>query len=93
MIAGGLQLSCTFAEGSQAQSCILIIYRILENGMDIFIMNVSISRGNPQTNGRVSNLELGEYVVREVAEVESDGQVTIHNRRNVLEFSVTEPAP
>ena len=55
-------------------------------------MNISISRVNSQTSGRVLNLAVGEYVVREVAEVESDGQVTIHGRRDVLELSITEPS-
>ena len=91
-IAGGLELSCTFAEGSQAQSCILTIYRVLENGVEI-ISNITISRENPRVSGQVSNLELGEYVVREVAEVESDGQITIHRRRDVLKLVITEPAP
>ena len=91
-IAGGLELSCTFAERSQAQSCILTVYRVFENGMELFVANISISRVNPQTSGRVLNLEVGEYVVREVAEVESDGQVTIHRRRDVLELSITEPS-
>ena len=90
-IADGLELSCTFAEGSQAQNCILTIYRTLENGMELFI---SIIRENPQTSGRVLNLGVGEYVVREMAEVESDGQITIHRRRhNMLKLLVTEPAP
>ena len=94
-IAGGLELSCTFAEGSQAQSCTLTIYKTmsLENGMEIFIVNITIGRENPQISGRVSNLELGEYVVREVAEVESDGQVTIHKRRDVLKLVITQPSP
>ena len=94
-IAGGLELSCTFAEGSQAQSCILTIYRLLENGRDTFIANIFISRVNPQeiAIGRVLNLEVGVYVVRVVAEVESDGQVTIHRRIDVLKLSVTESAP
>ena len=91
-IAGGLELSCTFAEGSQAQSCIMTLYRILENGMDGFIMNVLISRVNPQTNRRVLNLDLGEYFVRDVAEVESDGQVTFHNQRYNLLLLVTKTA-
>ena len=61
--------------------------------MEIFIANVTISRENAQTSGQVLSLELGEYVVREVAEVESDGQVTIHRRRDVLSLVITEPAP
>ena len=94
-IAGGLELSCMFAEGSQAQSCTLTIYKTmsLENGMEMFTVNITISRENPQTSGRVSNLELGEYVVREVAEVETDGQVTTHKRRDVLKLVITQPSP
>ena len=95
-IAGGLELSCTFAEGSQTQSCILTIYRTLENGVGIFIANMTInrsSRENPQTSGWISNLELGEYVIRQVTEVESNGQITIHRRRDVLYLMITEPAP
>ena len=61
--------------------------------MNVSIANISISRENPQTNGRVSNLELGEYVIGEVAEVESDGQVTIHRRKDVLKLVITESAP
>ena len=92
-IAGGLELSCIFAEGSQAQSCILSIYRIPEIGTDRFIVNVSISRGDSRSSGQVVNLELGEYVIREVAEIESDGQVTVHNRRDILTLMVNESAP
>jgi hypothetical protein len=62
-IPGGLELACVFAEGSLAQSCILTIYMMLQSGMDRFIVNVSISRENPQTRGRVVNLDLGEYVI------------------------------
>ena len=51
VIPGGLKLSCTFAEGLQAQSCILTIYRILENGMEIFIKNMTIGRENSHISG------------------------------------------
>ena len=91
-IAGGLELSCTFAEGSQAQSCILAICR-MENSMEVSCMNITISREEPQISGRQTNLQPGLYVVREVAEVESDGQVTIHGRRDVLELMITELLP
>ena len=90
---GGLELSCTFADGSQAQSCILTIYQILENGIKIFIANITISRENPQVSGGIANLELGEYVIREVIEVENDGQLTIHRRRDVQKLVITELAP
>ena len=92
-IVGGLELSCIFAEGSQAQSCTLSIYRILDIGMDKFIVNVSINRENLRSSGQVLNLELGEYVIREVAEVESDGQVTIHKRTDIIKLTVTLAPP
>ena len=92
-IPGGLELDCTFAERSQAQGCILTISRILEGGMDRFVVNVSITRVNSHSSGRVLNLDLGEYIIIKVAEVESDGQVTTHNRRNVLILLITELAP
>ena len=92
-IPGGLELDCTFAKRSQAQGCILTISRVLEGGMDRFVMNVSITRVNSHSSGRVLNLDLGEYIIIKVAEVESDGQVTTHNRRNVLILLITELAP
>ena len=84
-IAGGLELRCTFAEGSQAQSCILTVCR-LESGALISCMNITINREDPQRSGQIMNLQPGLYVVREVAEVESDGRVTTLNRRDVLEL-------
>ena len=92
-IPGGLELDCIFADGSQAQSCTLTISRLLEGGMDRFVVNVSISRVNSHSSGQVLNLDLGEYVVREVAEVESDGQVTTHRRRSILTLLITKLAP
>ena len=93
-IPGGLELNCTFADGSRAQSCTLTISRILESGMDRFIVNVSITRVNSHSSVQVLNLDLGEYVIREVAEVESDGQVTTHRRINsILTLLITELAP
>ena len=91
-IAGGLELTCTFAKGSQAQSCILTVCR-MENGMEVSCMNITISREKPQMSGRRTTLQPGLYVVREVAEVESDGQVTmLRLRRNILELMITEPS-
>ena len=94
-IPGGLELNCTFADGSRAQSCTLTISRILipEDGTDRFIVNVSITRVNSHSSGQILNLDLGEYVVREIAEVESDGQVTTHRRRSILTLLITELAP
>ena len=56
-------------------------------------MNITINRDSedPQTSVRITNLQPGLYVVREVAEVESDGQVTTLSRRNVLELIILSP--
>ena len=91
-ITGGLELSCTFAEGSLAQSCILTVCR-RENSMEESCNNITIRRVDPQTSGQVSNLQPGVYIVKRVAEVESDGQVTILRREDVLEIRITEPPP
>ena len=90
-IAGGLELNCTFAEGSQAQSCILTVCRLVqENGMEEFCRNVTINR---RVLGKVG-LQPGFYVVRNVIEVESDGSMTIHGRIDVLlQLNIAEPPP
>ena len=88
-IPGGLELNCIFAEGSQAQSCILTICR-MESEVEESCKNISISKGKNSESGQVNNLLPGLYTVRQVAEVESNGQLTIHRKKNVLEFTVTE---
>ena len=90
-IPGGLELDCTFAEGSQAQSCIITLCRI-ENGMEEFCMSVTISREDSAQN-LIINLQPGLYSIKEVAEVESDDQVTVIERKFVtrqLEYLITE---
>ena len=44
VIPGGLELSCTFAEGSQAQSCIITLHRIVENGMEFHCEHIHQQR-------------------------------------------------
>ena len=78
-IPGGLELDCTFAEGSQAQSCILTVCR-LENGMEEYCMNLTIVRENLQQSGQLTGLQPGLYAVKNVTEVESDGSVTLLRR-------------
>ena len=85
-LVGGLELRCTFAEGSQAQSCILTVCR-MENE---FCTNIIISRENSQSVGQITNLQPDVYIVKVVAEVESDGQVTIHKRTDVLELMIAQ---
>ena len=81
-IPGGLELDCTFAEGSQAQSCILTVRR-LENGIEEYCMNLTIVRENPQQSGQLT----GVYTVKNVAEIESDGSVTL--LRRIVELKVS----
>ena len=92
-IAGGLELSCTFAEGSHAQSCILTVCRMENYSVAGSCMSININRDSedPQTSVRIMNLQPGLCVVREVAEVESDGQITTLSRRNVLELIISPP--
>ena len=96
-IAGGLKLSCTFADGSQVQSCILTVCK-MEN--DIIVegscMNTTITR-DPQSlksSGQVTNLQPGLYTISEVTEVENDGAVTIlRPTGEALQFMITELPP
>ena len=89
VLPGGLELSCTFGEGSQSQSCILTVCRT-ENGITEFCKNITINREENIESGQINNLQPGLYTVREVAEVENNGQLTIHRKKNVLELRVTE---
>ena len=90
-LPGGLELSCTFAEGSQAQSCILTICRI-ENAMEVSCMNATIGREDRQSGIQLLGLQRGLYVLRKVAEVERDGQLTVHGIIDTIELNI-EQAP
>ena len=91
-IAGGLELNCTLAEGSQAQSCILTL--VQENGLEEFCRNVTINRESPRQSGQLVGLQPGFYIVRNVIEVENDGSMTIHGRIDVLlQLNIAEPPP
>ena len=87
---GGVELSCTFAEGSRAQSCILSVCR-MEGDIEEPCRNITINREENTVNQQIISLEPGLYIIREVAEVESDGQLTVHREKNVLELRVNEP--
>ena len=92
VLTGGVEVSCTFADGSQAQSCILTICR-MENGFEESCWNITISRAESTKGQQVANLQPGVYTITKVAEVESNGQLTIHRKRNILELRVIEPPP
>ena len=72
-IPGGLELSCTFASGSQARSCVLTVCRVVVNEF-IACLNITITRNDNTVTKMVD--QLGEYRIREVAEIESDGEMT-----------------
>ena len=96
-IAGGLELSCTFADGSQAQSCILTVCK-MENDIiaEGSCMNTTITRDlqSLTSSGQVTNLQPGLYTISEVAEAESDDVVTIlRSAGQVLRLMITEPPP
>ena len=91
-MTGGVELSCTFADGSQAQSCILTICK-MENGFEGSCWNITISRAESTKGQQVANLQPGLYTIIKVAEVESNGQLTIHKKINILELRVIEPPP
>ena len=54
---------------------------------------MTISRAESTKGQQVANLQPGLYTITKVAEVESNGQLTIHRKRNVLELRVIEPPP
>ena len=89
---GGLELDCTFAEGSQAQSCILTVCR-LENGMEEYCMNLTIVRENLQQSRQLTGLQPGLYAVKDVTEVESNGSVTLLRKIIILQLNITESPP
>jgi hypothetical protein len=88
-LPGGLELDCTFAEGSQAQSCILTVCR-LENGIEEYCIDLTIVR---EQSGQVTGLQPGLYTVKNVIEVESDGSMTLLKRTDALQLNITEPPP
>ena len=74
-IPGGLELSCTFASGSQARSCVLTVCRVENEVIDEgSCVNITITRNENAATKMVD--QLGEYRIREIAEIESDGEMT-----------------
>ena len=90
-IAGGLELSCTFAEGSQAQSCVLLICP-KGTGFEGSCVTTTIFR-NPHdsslmSTGQITNLQPGLYLVIALAELEKDGELTSLRRKTELELEL-----
>ena len=79
-IAGGLELSCTFATGSQARSCVLTVCRVEDNSILKESCTYStISRNNNLlTSVKHEPISTsGMYGIVQVGEVESNGRVTV----------------
>ena len=78
--------------GSQAQSCLLTVVYIytVEDGSS-YIPNTTITRngGSLTFTKPVTNLPPGLYTIRQVAEVERDGEVTVVRGIAVREVYVT----
>ena len=55
--------------------------------------SVEYDRAESIKGQQVANLQPGLYTITKVAEVESNGQLTIHRKRNVLKLRVIEPPP
>ena len=98
-IVGGLNLSCTFAEGSQAQSCILTVCKV-ENGNSegdsCMIITIARNRQLSTSSNQVTNFEPGLYSIRNVEEIESDSAITtvqLGVLLNSLNFWIVEAPP
>jgi hypothetical protein len=61
--------------------------------MEEYCMDLTIVRENLQQSGQLTGLQPGLYTVRNVTEVESDGSMTLHRRRDELQLNITEPPP
>ena len=94
-IAGGLELSCTFATESQARSCVLTISGLDDDCIWITIENVTIARSNNllTSSGQKTVFCLGVYTITEVFEVESDGTVTVVESIDPLQIEITDLPP
>ena len=94
-IASGLNLSCTFAEGSTAQGCILTVCKVeTERNEENSCTNITVVR-NRQTSSsdfQVTTLEPGIYTITQVQEIESDGVITTVQLENSINVSVEQPS-
>ena len=84
--AEGRELNCIYVEGSQAQSCVLLICN------SSLCISVIIPR-DYQSNfiEQVNQLQFGDYTITAVAEIEEDGEVTSLRTRAALELMITFP--
>ena len=76
--SGGLEVSCTFMDGSVASGCEITLCR-MGQADDTVCMNITLQRDSPSTLVEIS----GNYSITQVVEVESDGQrVTVDLQYN-----------
>ena len=84
--AEGRELNCTYAEGSQAQGCILMICN------SSLCINATIPRDSQSKFiEQVNELQFGDYAITAVAEIEEDGEVTSLRTRDALELMIAFP--
>ena len=96
-LAGGLELSCTFVSGSQAQSCLLTVCSVEDCSVNT---TVNITRnGGSLTFAKEVSLQAGMYTIGQVAEKESGGEVTVvrgiavGEAVNVIDVNTTSAPP
>ena len=89
-VPGGLELSCTFVSGSEAQSCLLTVCRVEDVSSCIPTTTITRNGGSLTFTKQVTNLPPGMYTIGQVAEVERDGEVTFVRGIDVGEVRVTD---
>ena len=63
--------------GSQAQSCLLTVCRVEDASSCVLSAIITRNSGSLTFTKQVTNLPPGMYTIRQVAEVERDGDVTV----------------
>ena len=89
-IPSGLELSCTFVSGSQAQSCLLTVCSVEDGSSCILSTTITRNGGSLTFTKLVTNLPAGMYTIRQVTEVERDGEVTVVRGIDVGEVHVID---
>ena len=92
-IPGGLELSCTFVNGSQAQSCLLTVCRVEDdNAVEGLCISITIRNTYMFTSTKqINNLQLGKYTITHVTTT-SGGEVnTVRGiELDVLQVRITD---
>ena len=85
--------------GSQAQSCLLTVCQVEDESSCITNTTITRNIGSLTFTKEVTNLPSGMYTIRQVAEVERDGEVTVVSgidvgeAVNVIDVPTTSATP